>query len=157
MRTIDVNKDTSDQHRPILVQFIERYGDQHITKKAISWLKQTPFSRINPENGDLIHIIMEKKRIIGVLIIANYGFNQAFIVVHPNTRQKGIAIQLIHQAQKRLNRFYVKVAHDNIPSLKLCFATGMKAFDLTKGPTGKPTLILGSGEWSKEDWEINKK
>ncbi|WP_339060150.1 GNAT family N-acetyltransferase [Tepidibacillus marianensis] len=157
MRTIEVNKETSDQHRPILIRFIERYGDQHITKKAIDWFKKTPFYQLHDENGDFIHMIMDKNRIIGVLVIVNYGFNQAFIVVHPKTRQNGVAYQLVTQAQSQLNRFYVKVANDNIPSLKLCFATGMQAFVLIKGPTGKPTLVLGSGHWSKEDWETNKK
>ncbi|MFV9511214.1 GNAT family N-acetyltransferase [Tepidibacillus sp. LV47] len=153
MRMIKITRDTNDQHRQILIRFIQKYGDNHITKKAIDWLKQTPFKKLTPENGDLIYVMVDQKMIVGVLAIIHYGLKQAFIVVHPKTRKKGIAYQLITEAQKFLDRFYVKVANDNIPSLKLCFATDMQAFALTKGPTGKPTLILGWGNWSKEEWE----
>lgn len=157
MRLIKVTERTPESFKKKLIYFISKYGDGHITRKATIWLKNTPFSDIKKENGDLIHIYLnDKNNIIGVIAIANYGLKQAIIVVHPKVRNNGLARNLVIGTEEDINRFYVKVANDNIASLKLCFSVGMKAFDLIKGPTGKPTLILGFGNWHLEEWTKNK-
>ncbi len=152
MKHVKVNSKTSERVRTPLIRFIKQYGDGHITQKGIRWLKTTPFDELS-YNGNLIHVYLDGKKIVGVLAIANYGLEQALIAVHPDYRQSGIAYDLVTNALKEINRLYVKVANDNIPSLKLCFSLGMHAFDLTKGPTGKPTLILGLGNWNAEEWK----
>jgi len=157
LKKIKISDQTTELLRKSLINFVIRYGDEHITKKAINWLKSVPFPKINQENGDLIHIYVEGKKIVGLLAIANYGMEQAFIVVHPNFRKTGVAYQLVVESLEDIDRFYVKVANDNVPSLKLCFATGMYAFDLIKGPTGKPTLVLGIGNWEEEEWNSSQK
>jgi hypothetical protein len=60
------------------------------------------------------------------------------------------------EAQQQLGKVYTRVAYDNIPSLKLCFRCGLTAFAMTKGPTGKPTLWLGGGDYQKEEVEGKK-
>jgi len=157
VRKIKIDPSTPEHFRKILIDFIVKYGDGHITKRAINWLKNTPFSKINQANGDIIHVQLgEKNNIIGILAVAKYGLEQSITVVHPKARNKGIAYQLTAGVLEDINRMYVKVAYDNIPSLKLCFATGMRAFAMTKGATGKPTLILGLGDWSQREWESAK-
>lgn len=145
---------TSDKFRITLIKFITKYGDGHITKKAISWLKKTPFSELDLRNGDLIHVIFDnRKRLLGVIAIKHFGLDESVIVIHPNARKKGVGYDLTTGVLEDINRCYVKVANDNIPSLKLCFLCGMRAFELVKGPTGKPTLVLGLGDWDDHEWK----
>lgn len=158
MKRIKINESTPESFKKPLIRFIVKYGDGHITQKAINWLNKTPFSKLSYEKGNSILVIVnEKKQIIGVIAIANYGLDQAIIVVHPEVRKLGIAQKLTYGALEDIDRYYVKVAYDNIPSLKLCFSVGMKAFNLIKGPTGKPTLVLGNGNWNPEEWFKNNK
>lgn len=154
MKKIKLNEKTPDHFRRSLIRFIIKYGDGHITKRAISWLKRSPFSTIDQENGDLVHVFLnDKNRMIAVLAIGHFGLEQAIIVVHPRARKTGVANRLVIEALKAIDRFYVKVANDNVPSLKLCFSVGMRAFDLIKGPTGKPTFVLGIGDWDANEWK----
>ncbi len=158
MKIIKIAENTPEAFRKSLILFIIKYGDGHITKKAINWLKRTPFNAINPLNGDLIHVVLnERKKIIAILAISHFGLNQAIIAVHPQARKKGVANKLVLSALEDINRLYVKVANDNVASLKLCFSLRMRAFDLIKGPTGKSTLVLGLGEWDEKEWENNVK
>lgn len=158
MKLIKVTEKTPESLKKALIRFIYKYGDGHITKKAIIWLKSTPLLELQREKGDLIHIYLnDKNNIIGVIAIANYGLKQAIIVVHPKVRNNGLAQNLVKGTLEDIDRFYVKVANDNMASLKLCFSVGMRAFGLTKGPTGKPTLILGFGNWNSKEWfKVNK-
>lgn len=153
MIKIKVSERTPESFRKSIIRFILKYGDGHITKKTINWLRQVSFSSIRKENGSIIHVLLnDKKNIIGLIAIERYGLEQAIIVIHPQVRKKGLADKLVLTALEDIDRFYVKVANDNIPSLKLCFRVGMRAFDLMKGPTGKPTLILGIGNWNAKEW-----
>jgi len=158
MEKIKITEATDELFKKRLLNFINNYGDGHITKKAITWLQRTPFSEIKPKQGNLIHVLLNKnKKIIAVLAISNFGLDQAIVVLHPNYRKKGLAKKLNTEALTDINRFYVRVANDNIPSLKLCFSLGMQAFSLIKGPTGKPTLVLGMGKWRYKEWEAYQK
>ena len=153
MQRIKVNSSTPEGLKKPLISFISKYGDNHITKKAINWFNRTPFSEITKEKGDAVHIIInDRNKIIAMIGIVNYGLEQAIIVVHPKIRKTGIAQKLTNGVLDDIDRYYVKVANDNIPSLKLCFSIGMRAFNLIKGPTGKPTLVLGFGNWNSNEW-----
>lgn len=158
MKKIKINEKTSDSFLSSILQFIIKYGDNHITKQAIKWLKNTSTKEINSQKGNIIHVIVnDQKKIIGIIAVANYGLEQAIIVVDPKVRKSGIGYRLTKGVLEDIDRYYVKVAHDNIPSLKLCFSVGMQAFDLIKGPTGKPTLILGAGDYDPQEWHSRKK
>lgn len=153
MKIIKITNSTPDSFRIRLIKFISKYGDGHITLKAINWFKKTNFFSLNLDNGDLIYVSLNNnEKICGVLVISNYGLKQAFIVVHPLIRKKGLANSLTSEALKSLNRLYVKVANDNVPSLKHCFSLGMRAFDMIIGPTGKPTFVFGYGDFDPEEW-----
>ena len=143
---------TPNRLRTPIIEFLKKYGDGHITMQGIRWLKTTSFETLS-HSGSLIYVYLDGKKIVGVLAIANYGLEQALIAVHPNYRESGVAFDLVSESLKELNRLYVKVANDNVPSLKLCFSLGLRAFELLKGPTGKPTLVLGVGNWSPEEWK----
>jgi hypothetical protein len=94
---------------------------------------------------------MEKRKLIGLIVIGNYGLEESFIVVHTNHRKQGVGEALVQFALQQLSKLYTRVAHDNIPSLKLCFSCNLVAFHLIKGPTGKPTLWFGGGNWQTQD------
>jgi GNAT superfamily N-acetyltransferase len=121
-------------------------------------------SRLKPEEmrgGTLIAATMHERRITGMIVFGNYGLSESFIAVHPEFRRKGVGETLLRHALSRLKKVYTRVAFDNIPSLKLCFACGLSAFHIVKGPTGKPTLWLGGGtfdpsEVSKETEHIKE-
>lgn len=154
MKKLKVSNYSSDTLRKNIIKFVNMYGDGHITKRTIRYLTNTSFSELNFDKGDLIHIIIGKdKKIYGLIIIINYGLDYSIIVVKPEMRNKGLANNLSSEILLDIDRLYTKVAIDNIPSLKHCFSTGMQAFKLTKGPTGKTTLIFGLGKWSKTEWE----
>ncbi len=153
MKKIKITSSTQSKIRKTLVQFIVKYGDGHITRKAVNWINRTPFSKIDKNNGDAIHVFLnEKNQIIGIIAISHYGLEQAIIVIHPNYRKKGLGNQMTKGVLEDIDKYYVRVATDNIASLKLCFSSGMRAFHLVKGPTGKPTLVLGMGNWEITEW-----
>lgn len=154
MKKIKITNRTSDVFRKKIINFIKVYGDGHITKRTINFLVKTQFSKLNLDSGDLIHVIIDSNnKICGVVAIIDYGLEHAIIVVKPQMRKKGLANKLISEALLDIDRLYTKVAIDNTPSIKHCFSIGMQAFKLTKGPTGKMTLVFGFGNWSKTEWE----
>ncbi|SDW97797.1 Acetyltransferase (GNAT) family protein [Marininema mesophilum] len=133
-----------------LIRFSYKYGDKRITHKALRWLKNlntSPFPK-----GTYLAIASEEKRLTGFILFGRYGLEEAYIVVHPDFRKRQVGETLFKQTIDTLGRVYVRVACDNIPSLKLCFALGLRAFSFTTGPTGKPTLCLGGGEWSEKEF-----
>ena len=145
MKKIKVTKTTPDVLRIRLINFISKYGGGHITLRAIKWLKNTPLSSLNFDDGDLIHVCLDNNnKILGVIAVSRYGLDYSIIVVHSAMRKKGIAASLMSKVLDDVDRLYVKVVSDNVPSLR--------AFDLIKGPTGKPTLVLGYGNFNSEEW-----
>jgi hypothetical protein len=103
------------------------------------------------QEGTLVTLAVKEKKTIGILIISQYGIDESFMAVHKQFRNKHVAQQMVTQAYEKLGKMYGRVALDNMPSLKVCLANGMVAFHLFNGPTGKPTLWLGGGNWKKED------
>jgi len=134
-----------------LVRFTIQHGDARITHRAIRWLKKLQPSEL--KDGTLILIAVIQKRLAGLVVFGNYGIDESFCVVHPQYRNQGIGEKLLKHSFRYLNRVYTRVATDNIPSLKVCFASGLVAFRLIKGPTGKPTFIFGGGDWKAEEIE----
>jgi GNAT superfamily N-acetyltransferase len=138
-------------YRQKISTFLRKYGEGRITHRAIRWLANSNISDDKP--GSLALFAFIEKKLAGVMIFSNYGIEQAVTAVHPRYRKQGIGEALLMEAQKRLGKVYTRVAYDNIPSLKLCFRCGLTAFAMTKGPTGKPTLWLGGGDYQKEEIE----
>lgn len=133
-----------------LIQFLHLHGDRRITKKGMQWLKTADPGDLE-KDGNLILVAVKDQKMKGILAISDYGRKESFVAVHRNERQQGIGVMLINHLLQHVDKAYGRVALDNIPSLKMCLAIGMVGFDLTTGPTGKPTLWLGVGNWSKED------
>ncbi|OYD08439.1 GNAT family N-acetyltransferase [Paludifilum halophilum] len=137
--------------RPSILQFAKKYGDQRITHRALRWLK-TLKSGPFPE-GTWMATAVDGRRLIGFILFGRYGLEESFIVVHPSYRKKGVAETLLQAALDEMDKIYTRVACDNLPSLKLCFSAGLVAFHLIKGPTGKPTLCFGGGEWNPAEFK----
>lgn len=135
--------------RERLLFFIRHHGDKRITAKAIRWLQHLPAEPF--PKGTLLAAGLVDGKIAGFTAFSDYGKQEAIIVVHPAARKQKIAEKLLNYSLKELGRVYTRVATDNIPSLKLCFSCGLKAFRLVSGPTGKPTLLLGGGNWSEKE------
>jgi GNAT superfamily N-acetyltransferase len=138
--------------RQRLIQFFQLYGDKRITKRGLNWLEEVTPEELS-EQGNCLLVCIEDARLLGAIAVGNFGRRESFIAVRPTQRQKGIGQLLVDGLMKRMDKMYARVALDNIPSLKLCFSMGMAGFQIITGPTGKPTLWLGLGNWSKEDVE----
>ncbi|MFD1425974.1 GNAT superfamily N-acetyltransferase [Kroppenstedtia sanguinis] len=136
--------------RPQLLRFSKRHGDRRITHRALRWLRSLtgdPFP-----GGTWLAAALDGQRLAGFILFGKYGLEESFIVVHPEYRKQAVAESLLEAALHTLDRVYTRVACDNIPSLKLCFKQGLVAFQLVTGPTGKPTLCLGGGNWSRKEF-----
>jgi ribosomal protein S18 acetylase RimI-like enzyme len=137
------------QHSLKILSFFRKYGEKRITHKALRWLQQLSDEQY-PE-GTLASIAFEKKQIVGIIVFGRYGLDESIIAVHPAFRKNGIGEALLRHAIDELGKVYTRVACDNTPSLKLCFSTGLVAFRLFRGPTGKPTLWLAGGNWDPSE------
>lgn len=138
------------KYRHKLVEFIRKNGDRRITKEALDWVRTVRPERLE-EAENVVLVAVQDKKVIGMVIAINYGIEESFIVVHRHHRNHNIAKQMVQNVISQLSKIYGRIATDNIPSLKVCLDNNMVAFDLFIGPTGKPTLWLGGGDWSKAD------
>jgi ribosomal protein S18 acetylase RimI-like enzyme len=136
-------------HRQKIALFLKKNGEGKITHRALRWLSNISSSSDAP--GSMALVALEEKKLAGVMIFSHYGIEEAITAVHPQFRKQGVGEALLLEAKKRLGKVYTKVACDNEPSLKLCFRCGLTAFHLFKGPTGKPTLWLGGGNYDPKD------
>ncbi|WP_028776958.1 GNAT family N-acetyltransferase [Shimazuella kribbensis] len=136
-------------YRQKIILFLRKNGEGRITHRALRWLSQ--ISTSDPIPGSIALIALEEKQLAGVMIFSRYGIEEAITAVHPRYRKQGVGEALLMEAKERLGKVYTKVACDNVASLKLCFRCGFTAFQLFKGPTGKPTLWLGGGEYDPND------
>lgn len=136
--------------KPILLKFLRQHGDGRITHHALQWLKKLQPHQLN--KGTCITCALKQKKLIGIVVFANYGLTESFTAVHKDHRNQKIGEKLLKYSLSHFDRLYTRVATDNLPSLKLCFSCGMTAFHLIKGPTGKPTFVFGGGNWSREEW-----
>jgi GNAT superfamily N-acetyltransferase len=132
-------------YRQKIMLFLRKYGEGRITHHALRWLSSISTSEVIP--GSLALVALEEKKLAGVMIFSRYGIEEAITAVHPSYRKQGIGEALLMEAKERLGKIYTRVSCDNTPSLKLCFRCGLTAFELFKGPTGKPTLWLGGGNY----------
>ncbi|RKD23761.1 GNAT family N-acetyltransferase [Ammoniphilus oxalaticus] len=152
MQVKQITPETLPAVRPKLIRFLNLHGDKRITRQGIRWLERLQAEKLN-QKGDVILVAVEQKKLTGLLAISDYGRKESIVVVHRQHRQKKTGINLISEILKRVDKCYGRVALDNVPSLKMCFAMGMVGFKIIEGPTGKPTLWLGLGNWKKEDVE----
>lgn len=139
-----------EKHRSALINFFKVHGDHRITKGAYEWIQNVKPEELQ-DKGTTILCAIDNKKLVGVLITANYGITESFIAVHKNQRNQHVARRMVELALSQQGKLYGRVAMDNIPSLKVCLENGLVAFHLFHGPTGKPSLWLGGGSWKRED------
>lgn len=150
IRWLKLTERNLERHRKHLLLFFRKHGDKRITKAGMDWLRQAGKEDVNREGNFMIYGL-HNKLLVGVFIVVNYGIDESFIAVHRHYRNQDIGSEMIQRAITELGKLYGRVAMDNIPSLNLCFHNGMVAFQYLRGPTGKPTLWLGGGQWKRED------
>ncbi|MCK9906952.1 GNAT family N-acetyltransferase, partial [Frankia sp. Cpl3] len=85
---------------------------------------------------------VEDSRLVALFAVGDLGRSEAFIVVHRDYRNRGIAKELMRRMCEAIPCLYVRVAEDNRASLRLCEASGFHPYARTLGPTGKPTILL---------------
>jgi GNAT superfamily N-acetyltransferase len=152
MKTIILNEEQWLKYKPLIIDFVSKYGDKRITHKAIRWLKELDAMEMGLE-GTFLVAAVDGSQIVGFVGVSDYGRSESIAVVHKDHRQNNIGKSMIQHLMNVVDRLYGKVALDNIPSLKMCMAMGMVGFKIFEGPTGKPTMWLGYGNWKKEDVE----
>lgn len=145
-----LTKEQTLRYRRKLLLFLRKHGDRRITRSALQWLERAE-ARDLSEEGTLILVALENRKLVGMILISRYGLREAAMAVHREYRNRNIAKALIHQTISTLGKMYGRVALDNLPSLKACLDNGMVGFHLFTGPTGKPTLWVGGGHWSKKE------
>jgi hypothetical protein len=150
MQLLNLTDKLLAKRRRHLIQFFRQHGDRRITKDAYDWIQKVKDEDLEQE-GTLILCAIEQNKLVGVLIASNYGIDESFITVHKRHRNQHTAQKMVHHTIQQLGKLYGRVAMDNTPSLKVCLDNHMVAFHLFNGPTGKPTLWLGGGNWSKQD------
>lgn len=152
MQIRQVTPEALPKVRKRLIRFLSIHGDKRITKQGIRWLEGLESEELNQE-GNCVLVSIDDNKLTGLLAVSHYGIKESYVAVHKDHRQKQAGVTLIQELMKRMDKCYGRVALDNIPSLKMCFAMGMIGFKVVTGPTGKPTLWLGLGNWKKEDVE----
>jgi hypothetical protein len=150
MQLLSLTEQQLIKQRRNLIQFFRLHGDHRITKDAYNWIKKASQEDLG-HAGTIVLCAVEERKIVGVLIAANYGIDESLIAVHKKHRNKHTAKEMVQHTISLLGKLYGRVALDNIPSLKVCLENQMVAFRLFEGPTGKKTLWLGGGAWKKDD------
>lgn len=150
MQLLSLTEQQLNKQRRNLIRFFRFHGDHRITKDAYNWIQKANQEDLD-HPGTLILCALEDKKIVGVIIAANYGIDESLIAVHKKHRNKHTAQNMVQQTLTLLGKLYGRVALDNIPSLKVCLENQMVAFHLFDGPTGKKTFWLGGGAWKKDD------
>jgi ribosomal protein S18 acetylase RimI-like enzyme len=138
--------------QPRLLKFIRIYGDRRITETTRRWLNQVSAEDLETPGTEVL-VALENRSLVGATGFSNYGLDHSFAVIHRNYRNQDIGKKMIETHLQGFGKIYGKVALDNTPSLKMCFGHGLIAFKLVTGPTGKPTLWFGGGNWNYSDVE----
>lgn len=130
-----------------LLDFLREYGEQRITLRGCRVLARlTPEQLAKPGVSLLIATVRGQtgRQLAGVSFVSGYGKEACLVAVHPLYRNKHTGTALLSAQLRRLGSLECSVASDNIPSLKMCFNSGLAAVGLITGPTGKPTLQMRS-------------
>lgn len=90
----------------------------------------------------MVLLVSEHNRLLGVLACKEHGRVFSLAVVRKAERSKGVGKELLRRAIAELDEFHVEIASDNVPSLKLAFACGLKAYSVFVRDTGKVVLKL---------------
>lgn len=155
MEIVELSYRQLARNRGALLKFIRAYGEKRITATAMRWFQSATEADLAESPGTQILVYREQGRIAGLSAMVRHGLDHSIAVIHPRVRGQGIAKRLVDHHISTLGKIYVRVAVDNIPSMKVCFGNDMIAVRLVTGPTGKPTLIFAGGNWDYADIDKN--
>ena len=136
-----VNIATWPRLRKRVLTFVATHKDRHITPETSSRLRSLKRDEL-AELGSIVLVASEQNRLLGVLACKEHGKAFSLAVVRKTERSKGVGKQLLQRAIVELEEFHVEIASDNVPSLKLAFACGLKAYSVFVRDTGKVVLRL---------------
>ena len=125
-----------------LLRFVRRHGESRCAKA--DWLRLVA---LRPEAlaapGTAVAVVRTAGGMAaGLAFAAGFGEDACVFAVHPALRGRGIGRGLLARLAAEWGRLGCRVAADNAPGLAACFAAGLVAVGLERGPTGKPALRL---------------
>lgn len=127
--------------RKRVLAFVTNHKDRHITPETSARLRSMTRDEI-ADVGSIMLVATEQKSLLGVLACKDYGQVFSLAVVRKTERSKGVGKELLRRAIDELGEFHVEIASDNVPSLKLAFACGLRAHNVFVRDTGKVVLKL---------------
>ncbi|MEK3881758.1 GNAT family N-acetyltransferase [Paenibacillus sp. PL2-23] len=149
MELLRLTPDSWIKEKRRLLGFIIRFGEKRITIAALHALRSLDPAWLTPDEDGLskavVIVAKQHGRVAGIGFAADGGDGGCLLVVHPSARRSGAGSRLMRAMMHALGHLACHVAADNIPSMALCFALGMKAVSIHKGPTGKSTLRFEGG------------
>ena len=144
MMITKVTPETWPRLRKRVLAFVANHKDRHITSETSSKLRSMTREEI-ADMGSIVLVATEQKSLLGVLACQDYGQVFSLAVVRKTERSKGVGKGLLRRAIDELGAFHVEIASDNVPSLKLAFACGLRAHNVFVRDTGKVVLRLKTG------------
>lgn len=156
MLITSVSPETWPRLRKRVIAFVARHKDRHITIQTSTQLKAMTRGGLT-EAGSIMLLATEESRLLGVLACKDYGRAFSLAVVRKTERSKGVGKELLRRAITELDEFHVEIASDNVPSLKLAFACGLKAYSVFIRDTGKIVLRLKTvaPAASRQPWALS--
>lgn len=149
MELLQLTPETWMKERKRALNFAIRFGEKRITVSSLHALRGLDPNSLQ-QDGDghskaSIVIAKQGGRMTGLGYAADGGDGGCFLVVHPSVRRLGTGSTIMKAIMNRIGYLSCDVASDNVPSMALCFALGMKAVSIHRGPTGKSTLRFERG------------
>ncbi|KAF0198044.1 MAG: Uncharacterized protein FD169_107 [Bacillota bacterium] len=141
MLITSVSPETWPRLRKRVLAFVANYKDRHITPETNSRLRSLTGDDL-AGIGSIVLLATEQNRLLGVLACKEHGQDFSLAVVRKAERSKGVGKELLRRAIAELGKFHVEIASDNVPSLKLAFACGLRAHSVFVRDTGKVVLRL---------------
>ena len=139
-----VSPETWLRLRKKVLVFVANHRDRHITPETSARLRSLTRNDL-AELGTIVLVATEQNRILGVLACKEHGRCFSLAVVRKAERSKGVGKELLRRAIVEMGEFHVEIASDNVPSLKLAFACGLRAYSVFVRDTGKVVLRLKIG------------
>ncbi|MBB6733526.1 GNAT family N-acetyltransferase [Cohnella zeiphila] len=130
------------KERFLLLRFVRRHLDRHFAET--DWRRLValrPDALAAP--GTAVAVARTAGGMAaGVAYASGFGEDALVFAVHPALLSRGIGQALLGRLAAEWGRLSCRVAADNPAGLAACFAAGLVAVGLERGPAGKPALRL---------------
>lgn len=142
VRFVRLTRRNFAQLHPLTLSLMRRHGDSHLTWKALRHYATLEAEETEQPGNLILAALDEHGHCIGAVAALAWGYRLSLVVTSRNARGRGLAGKLLRLAIRALGRYYAEVAGDNLPSLRVFFACGLRAYDAFTRPSGKVVLRL---------------